>query len=93
MGRSYVVEFQAQPAAGAWYNLLTKIGLYGEEHPDRDVRGLLILAPARATSRAGRAGWAVPTPSPRRCAWSDSCRNGWSGNRTTRLSPPWPRWC
>jgi predicted transposase YdaD len=42
-GPVYVVEFQAQPAASAWYNLLTKIGLYGEEHPDRDVRGLLIL--------------------------------------------------
>ena len=42
-GPAYVVEFQAQPAAGAWYNLLTKIGLYGEEHPDRDARGLLIL--------------------------------------------------
>ena len=41
-GPVYVVEFQAQPAAGAWYNLLTKIGLYGEEHPDRDVQGLLI---------------------------------------------------
>jgi hypothetical protein len=39
----YVVEFQAQPATDAWYNLLTKIGLYSEEHPDRDVRGLLIL--------------------------------------------------
>ncbi len=23
----HVVEFQAQPAAGAWYNLLTKVGL------------------------------------------------------------------
>jgi predicted transposase YdaD len=42
-GPAYVVEFQAQPAASAWYNLLTKIGLYGEEHPDRDVQGLLIL--------------------------------------------------
>ena len=42
-GPAYVVEFQAQPAAGAWYNLLTKIGLYGEEHPERDVRGLLIV--------------------------------------------------
>lgn len=42
-GPAYVVEFQAQPVADAWYNLLTKIGLYGEEHPDRDVRGLLIL--------------------------------------------------
>jgi hypothetical protein len=42
-GPAYVAEFRAQPAAGAWYNLLTKIGLYGEEHPDRDVQGLLIL--------------------------------------------------
>ena len=42
-GPVYVVEFQAQPAAGAWYNLLTKIGLYGEQAPERDVRGLLIV--------------------------------------------------
>ena len=41
-GPVYVVEFQAQPAAGAWYNLLTKVGLYGEEHSERDVHGLLI---------------------------------------------------
>jgi hypothetical protein len=42
-GPAYVVEFQVQPVAGAWYNLLTKIGLYGEEHSERDVRGLLIV--------------------------------------------------
>ena len=38
-----MVEFQAQYAESAWYNLLTKIGLYGEEHPKYDVRGLLIF--------------------------------------------------
>jgi hypothetical protein len=46
-GPAYVIEFQAQPAAGAWYNLLTKLGLYGEARPERDARGLLILLRAR----------------------------------------------
>jgi len=38
-----VVEFQAQPAPGAWYNLLTKVGLIGEQRPRNDVRGLRIF--------------------------------------------------
>jgi len=41
-GPVYIIEFQAQYAAGAWYNLLTKLGLYGQEHPRRTVQGLLI---------------------------------------------------
>jgi len=36
----YVVEFQGQTADAAWYNLLTTIGLYGEQHPKRDVVGI-----------------------------------------------------
>ncbi len=32
-GPVYVVEFQGQRSDKAWYNLLTKLGLYGEEHP------------------------------------------------------------
>ena len=39
-GPSYVVEFQGQRLEKTWYNLLTKIGLYGEEHPQRDVIGI-----------------------------------------------------
>ena len=50
-GPVYVVEFQAQCAESAWYNLLTKIGLYGEEHPKRDVRGLLIFRRERDDPR------------------------------------------
>ena len=42
-GPVYIVEFQAQPAPGVWYNLLTKVGLYGEAHPGRAVRGMLIF--------------------------------------------------
>jgi predicted transposase YdaD len=40
---SYLVEFQAQRAPGAWYNLLTKVGLLGEQRPKADVRGILIF--------------------------------------------------
>jgi len=40
---THLVEFQAQRAPGAWYNLLTKVGLLGEERPRTDVRGFLIF--------------------------------------------------
>jgi len=40
---TYVVEFQAQPFDGAWYNLLTKVGLIGEASPAAEVRGILIF--------------------------------------------------
>jgi predicted transposase YdaD len=42
-GPAYVVEFQAQPSAGAWYNLLTKVGLLGEADATADVRAVLIF--------------------------------------------------
>jgi len=42
-GPVYVVEFQGQRSDKAWYNLLTKLGLYGEEHPQRDVIGVGIF--------------------------------------------------
>ena len=42
-GPVYVVEFQGQRADKAWYNLVAKIGLYGEEHPQRDVLGIGIF--------------------------------------------------
>ena len=35
-----VLEFQGQGAHPAWYNLLTKMGLFGERHPKRDVQGI-----------------------------------------------------
>lgn len=42
-GPVYAIEFQARAIEGAWYNPLTKIGLYGEEYPSQEVRGLLIF--------------------------------------------------
>ncbi|ESQ13235.1 MAG: DUF2887 domain-containing protein [Thiohalocapsa sp. PB-PSB1] len=39
----YVVEFQAQPVASAWYNLLTEVDLIGEQRPSADIRGVLIF--------------------------------------------------
>jgi len=46
-GPTYLIEFQAQPVAHAWYNLLTKVGLYGEANPRADVRGILIFLNGR----------------------------------------------
>ena len=42
-GPVHLVEFYGQPVQGAWYNLLAKIGLYGERDPGRDVLGLGIF--------------------------------------------------
>ena len=39
-GPVYIVEFQGQSSLPAWYNLLTKIGLYGEQHPASDLWGI-----------------------------------------------------
>lgn len=55
-GPAYMVEFQAQPANGVWYNLIAKVGLYGEEHPQREVRGLLIFLRERDDPWLGRFG-------------------------------------
>ena len=38
-----MVEFLRQAAPAAWYNLLTKFGLYGEQFPERDVIGILVF--------------------------------------------------
>ncbi len=51
-GPVYLVEFQAQPVAHAWYNLLTKMGLYGEAHPLADVRAILIFLERFRTNTA-----------------------------------------
>lgn len=53
-GPVYVVEFQVQSTPSAWYNLMTKVGLYGEEHPEQQVRGLLILPRKRPKSKRSR---------------------------------------
>ena len=42
-GPVWLLEFQVEKRSTALYNLLTKIGLYGEQHPRQDVRGLLIV--------------------------------------------------
>ena len=42
-GPVYIVEFQGQFAQTAWYNLMAKVSLYGEAHPERDVRGILVF--------------------------------------------------
>ena len=39
----HIIEFQAQRNDAIGYNLYTKMGLYGEEQPHRDVRGILVL--------------------------------------------------
>ncbi|KOR32808.1 hypothetical protein TI05_04970, partial [Achromatium sp. WMS3] len=42
-GPTYLIEFQAQWSETAWYNLLAKMGLYGEQNPKQQVHGLLIF--------------------------------------------------
>jgi predicted transposase YdaD len=39
----YIIEFQAQKMAHIGYNTLSKIGLYGENHSERDVRGIIVF--------------------------------------------------
>jgi predicted transposase YdaD len=56
-GPVYLVEFQAQWNAASWYNLLTKIGMYGEQHPHQDVQGILIF-PKHADD-AKKSHWAI----------------------------------
>ncbi|WP_295583265.1 DUF2887 domain-containing protein [uncultured Lamprocystis sp.] len=61
-GPVYVVEFQGQHSEKAWYNLLTKIGLYGEEHPHRDVIGVGIFLREQDRPRFPR--WANQAEAP-----------------------------
>jgi hypothetical protein len=60
----YVVEFQGQHLASAWYNLLTKIGLYGEQHPEREVLGVGVLL--RERDQPNYPSWAHYTDVPLR---------------------------
>lgn len=55
-GPAYVMEFQAQPDSGIWYNLMAKVGLYGEKQPKLEVRGLLIFLRERDDPWFGRFG-------------------------------------
>ncbi|NEX22875.1 DUF2887 domain-containing protein [Thiorhodococcus mannitoliphagus] len=50
-GPVLLVEYQSQALATAGYHLLTEVGLYGEAHPGRDVRGILIIPRARHRPR------------------------------------------
>ncbi|MFB1488276.1 MULTISPECIES: DUF2887 domain-containing protein [unclassified Thiocapsa] len=61
-GPVYVVEFQGQHSDKAWYNLLTKIGLYGEAHPHRDVIGVGIFLREQDRPRFPR--WANQSQAP-----------------------------
>jgi len=63
-GPAYVVEFQGQHLASAWYNLLTKIGLYGEQHPEREVLGIGVLLHER--DQPNYPNWARHTEVPLR---------------------------
>jgi predicted transposase YdaD len=42
-GPVYLLEFQGQLVKTAWYNLMSKVGLYGEAHPQWEVRGILVF--------------------------------------------------
>jgi hypothetical protein len=61
-GPVYVLEFQGQAAEAAWYNLLTKMGLYGERHPRRDVQGIGVFLRAAQAPRFPRRISGVDSP-------------------------------
>jgi len=56
-GPVYVIEFQGQWEPAAWYNLLAKVALYGEEHPKHRVHGILIFPRKAAEPKMSR--WMV----------------------------------
>ena len=74
-GPVYVVEFQGQRSSAAWYNLLTKIGLYGEQHPERDVVGIGVYLRGRDAPRFPR--WASGTNAPLACVALDRVLPDW----------------
>jgi predicted transposase YdaD len=69
-GPAYVVEFQAQPAAKSVYNLVTKVGLYGEEHPEQEVLGIAVFL--RTADIPARPKWVHAQGSSIRCISLDS---------------------
>ncbi len=74
-GPVYVVEFQGQSAPSACYNLLAKIGLYGEAHPDRDVLGVGVLL--RERDGPAFPSWARGTDGPLRVTALDRFLTDW----------------
>jgi predicted transposase YdaD len=76
-GPVYVVEFQGQSAAAAWYNLLTKIGLYGEQHAERDLVGIGVFL--RAQDVPHRPTWASGPHAPLVCVALDCVLPNWLG--------------
>ena len=74
-GPVYVIEFQGQALPTAWYNLLAKMGLYGEQHPDCDVFGIgVFLREADA---------------PRRPSWATSATGPLTSVFLKRIMPEW----
>ncbi|WPL19251.1 hypothetical protein Thiowin_04363 [Thiorhodovibrio winogradskyi] len=69
-GPTYVVEFQAQPSAKALYNLNSKIGLYGEEHPEREVLGIAVFL--HAADIPQHPSWVHAPGSPIQCVAFDT---------------------
>jgi predicted transposase YdaD len=74
-GPVYVVEFQGQSAAAAWYNLLGKIGLYGEQHAEREVVGIGVFL--RAQAGPLRPSWASGPHAPLVCVALDQVLPDW----------------
>lgn len=74
-GPAFVVEFQGQPQAKALYNLNTKIGLYGEEHPEREVLGIGVFL--RAADIPAQPSWVHRDGSPIHCVSLDRFLHDW----------------
>lgn len=74
-GPVHILEFQGQAADAAWYNLLTKVGLYGERHPRRDVQGVGIFLQAGQAPRFPRR--IAGTDSPVRAVYLDRFLPQW----------------
>ena len=74
-GPVYLVEFQGQPVAPVWYNLLTKMGLYGERHPSADVRAILVFLDER--DDPGRPPGFAAADSPLRAVYLDRFLPEW----------------
>ena len=74
-GPAYVVEFQAQPVDKSLYNLVAKVGLYGEEHPEQEVLGIAVFL--RAADIPDRPNWVHEQGSPIRCVSLDRFLREW----------------
>jgi hypothetical protein len=74
-GPVYLVEFQGQPVVTVWYNLLTKVGLYGEQHPHAEVRAILVFLDER--DDPGRPAGFAAADSPLRAVYLDRFLPAW----------------